>query len=171
MKPTRTCVLALALFATAGIAAAQQQPGQMQQPGQQPGQMQQPGQQMGQQQGQQGKLNLSAAKGNSITQALSEVTPQQVPGFQGQMGSRAPDAANPRPLPSQAASQVPEAKDLLFVKLPDRIVLIDPDTKMVAEIIMDTGGATTTGSGSPSGMSPSGQSPSGTSPSPGQPSR
>jgi hypothetical protein len=167
MKPTRTCVLALALFATASLAAAQQQPGQMQQPGQQP--MQQPGQ-MGQQQGQQGKLNLSAAKGNSITQALSEVTPQQVPGFQGQMGSRAPDSANPRPLPSQAASQVPEAKDLLFVKLPDRIVLIDPDTKMVAEIIMDTGG-TTTGSGSPSGMSPSGQSPSGMSPSPGQPSR
>jgi hypothetical protein len=37
----------------------------------------------------------------------------------------------------------PEAKNLLFVKLPDRIVLIDPDTKLVAEIVVND---TTTGS-------------------------
>jgi Na+-transporting NADH:ubiquinone oxidoreductase subunit NqrC len=158
MRPTGTGVLAFALFATAGFAAAQtaQQPMQQQQ-----------GQQQGQHQTQtEGRLHLSAVKGNTITQALSKVVPQMVPDFQGQLGSKAPDAANALPMPADVASQVPEANGLLYVKLPDRIVLIDPDTKEVAEIVTDmsttgTGGGMTTGSGSPSGMSPSGQSPSG----------
>lgn len=51
---------------------------------------------------------------------------------------------NAQTLPSNVTDQVPEAKNLLFVKLPDRIVLIDPDTKLVTEIVMDQ---TTTGSG------------------------
>jgi hypothetical protein len=50
-------------------------------------------------------------------------------------------------LPGNVTDQVPEAKQLFFVKLPDRIVLIDPDTKLVTEIVMD---ATTTGSSPPS---------------------
>jgi hypothetical protein len=36
-----------------------------------------------------------------------------------------------------------ETKSYLFIKLPDRILLIDPDTKTVAEIV---GAAATTGS-------------------------
>jgi hypothetical protein len=31
--------------------------------------------------------------------------------------------------------QVPETKSYLFIKLPDRILLIDPDSKAVAEIV------------------------------------
>jgi len=46
-------------------------------------------------------------------------------------------------LPSDITDQVPEAKQLLFVKLPDRIILIDPDTKLVTEIVTDS---VTTGS-------------------------
>jgi hypothetical protein len=41
-------------------------------------------------------------------------------------------------------AQVPETKTFLFVKLPDRILLIDPDSKAVAEIV---GGPASTGSG------------------------
>jgi hypothetical protein len=52
--------------------------------------------------------------------------------------------------PDNVTDQVPEAKNLFFVKLPDRIILIDPDTKLVTEIVLD---ATTTGS-SPSSSSP-----------------
>jgi hypothetical protein len=37
---------------------------------------------------------------------------------------------------------------LLFVKLPDRVILIDPDTKQVSEIVMDNSNSTTTGSSS-----------------------
>jgi hypothetical protein len=57
-------------------------------------------------------------------------------------------------LPSNVTDQVPEAKQLLFVKLPDRIILIDPDTKRVSEIVMDSD-STTTGSNSNSSDRPS----------------
>ena len=46
-------------------------------------------------------------------------------------------------LPTNVTNQVPEAKNLLFVKLPDRVLLIDPDSKMVSEIVMDTDSQTT----------------------------
>jgi hypothetical protein len=51
-------------------------------------------------------------------------------------------------MPSNVTNQVPETKNLLFVKLPDRIVLIDPDNKLVTQIVMDstTTGSSTTGS-------------------------
>jgi hypothetical protein len=39
--------------------------------------------------------------------------------------------------------RVPRTKGLFFVKLPDRIVLVDPDTQLVTEIIVE---AATTGS-------------------------
>jgi hypothetical protein len=52
-------------------------------------------------------------------------------------------------LPNNVTDQVPEAKNLLFVKLPDRVILIDPDSKQVTEILMDTDStSTTTGSSS-----------------------
>jgi hypothetical protein len=39
-------------------------------------------------------------------------------------------------LPNQVTDQVPEAKNYFFIKMPDRILLIDPDTKLVAEMIL-----------------------------------
>jgi hypothetical protein len=53
-------------------------------------------------------------------------------------------------------SRASETKSYLFIKLPDRILLIDPDTKTVAEIVgapATTGsqsGASPTNSGAPS---------------------
>jgi len=47
-------------------------------------------------------------------------------------------------LPKARNSPAPETKTFLFVKLPDRILLIDPDSKAVAEIV---GGPASTGSG------------------------
>ena len=60
-------------------------------------------------------------------------------------------------LPNNVTDQVPDAKGLLFVKLPDRIVLIDPDTKLVTEILMN---AATTGSNPSSSSMPSPTTPS-----------
>jgi hypothetical protein len=52
-------------------------------------------------------------------------------------------------LPNNVTDQVPQAKNLLFVKLPDRVILIDPDSEQVSEILMDTDStSTTTGSSS-----------------------
>ena len=37
----------------------------------------------------------------------------------------------------------PEVKELLFVKLPDRVLLFDPDTKLVSEIVLSSDWTTT----------------------------
>jgi hypothetical protein len=57
-------------------------------------------------------------------------------GYQGQVGAKMPDSMAAHPVPGKVASDVPEAKKLLFVKLPDRVLLIDPDTQLIAEIIL-----------------------------------
>jgi hypothetical protein len=54
-------------------------------------------------------------------------------------------------MPDDVTAQVPETKTYLFVKLPDRILLIDPDTKVVAEIV---GAPATTGTSPMSSDSP-----------------
>lgn len=130
----RAGAIALALVGSVGFAAAQSSPGA----GSPSGSSQE-------------KLNLSPSQEQSITQQLSKEPTQNVAGFQGQVGSKLPDSANAQRLPAGAQAQVPEAKAYLFVKLPDRIVLIDPETKLVAEII---GASPTTGSASPSGANP-----------------
>jgi hypothetical protein len=88
-----------------------------------------------------------------VSQALATAPSQPAPvGVQPQVGGKLPDSMTAQALPSDVTDQVPEAKQLLFVKLPDRIVLIDPDTQVVTEIVMDP---TTTGSNSDGPVRPS----------------
>jgi hypothetical protein len=54
-------------------------------------------------------------------------------------------------MPDDVTAQVPETKSFLFIKLPDRILLIDPDSGRVAEIV---GAPATTAIGSYSDTSP-----------------
>ncbi|MDR3486162.1 MAG: hypothetical protein P4M05_14795 [Bradyrhizobium sp.] len=61
-------------------------------------------------------------------------------------------------LPSNVTDQVPETKNLLFMKLPDRVLLIDPDNKVVTELVMDSGASIDTTTGSNSGSSNTGSS-------------
>jgi hypothetical protein len=116
------CVVVLTLVAGSGAATAQTSQ---------------------QQNSQQEKLNLSAAKEQAVNQGLANQPAHSVPGFDGQVGSKLPASERAQALPSDVQNQVPEAKQLLFVKLPDRIVLIDPDTQAVAEIVMNPGASTT----------------------------
>jgi hypothetical protein len=96
--------------------------------------------------GAQEKLNLNSSQERSVSQGLSAERAQPSQGYQGQVGSKLPDSITARSLPDSVTQQVPQTKSYLFVKLPDRILLIDPDSKMVAEIVADS--ADTTGSGS-----------------------
>ena len=107
--------VALAVIGSAGVAFAQNQPE---------------------------KLNLSQSKEKQVTDGLSREQSQSAPGYQGQIGSKPPDSLSVKPMPDDVTGQVPETKTYLFVKLPDRILLIDPDTKVVAEIV---GAPATTG--------------------------
>jgi hypothetical protein len=84
---------------------------------------------------QQEKLNLSQSKEQQITQGLSREPAQSAPGYQGAVGSKPPESLAQKSLPNDVTDQVPETKTYLFIKLPDRIVLIDPETQAVAEIV------------------------------------
>jgi hypothetical protein len=43
---------------------------------------------------------------------------------------------HPQSLPGNVTSDVPKTKGYLFVKLPDRALLIDPETKTVVELVL-----------------------------------
>jgi hypothetical protein len=97
--------------------------------------------------------DLTSRQERMVSQALATAPSQPAPvGVQPQVGGKLPDSMTAQALPSDVTDQVPEAKQLLFVKLPDRIVLIDPDTQVVTEIVMDP---TTTGSNSDGPVRPS----------------
>ena len=96
---------------------------------------------------------LTSNQEQMVSQGLASSPSQSAPaGAQPQVGDKLPDSITAQQLPSNVTDQVPEAKQLLFVKLPDRIILIDPDTKLVSEIVMDS---VTTGSNSNSTDRPS----------------
>lgn len=102
---------------------------------------------------QQEKLNLSRSKEGQVTRGLDREPSQSAADYGGQVGSKPPGSLSAKPMPEDLAAQVPETKGYLFVKLPDRILLIDPHTGMVAEIV---GGPATTRSGPVGEMSPAG---------------
>jgi hypothetical protein len=90
--------------------------------------------------------NLNPAQQQMVSSGLASTPSQSAPsGAQPQVGDKVPDSMAAQSMPDNVGQQVPEAKQLLFVKLPDRILLIDPDTKQVSEIVAEsatTGSAT-----------------------------
>jgi hypothetical protein len=107
-----------------------------------------------QQGSQQDKLNLNSSQQQTIKQGLADQPAHNVPEYNWQIGDKSPSSETAQRLPNDVQDQVPAAKQMLFVKLPDRILLVDPDTQIVAEIIMDQA-TTGSGSGTPSADSPS----------------
>jgi hypothetical protein len=98
------------------------------------------------------KLNLNQQQERTVAQGLRNEPAQNAPGFQGQVGSTPPASLQQKPLPSNVTDAVPTTKTYLFIKLPDRIVLIDPESKAVAEIVASentTGGPATPPAGAP----------------------
>jgi hypothetical protein len=128
MRTPRASTLAIAVLGSVSFATAQNAPGDIE------------------------KLNLNQSKERQVTQGLNREQPQSAAGYQGQVGSKPPASLSTKPMPDDVADQVPETKRYLFIKLPDRIVLIDPETNMVAEIV----GAPATTGASPSDVSPAG---------------
>ena len=105
--------ITLAIFGSIGFAAAQRGPGA-------------------------DHPNLTPTQERTVSQGLASSPSQAAPvGVQPKVGNMLPDSLAAQALPSDVSDRVPEAKQLLFVKLPDRIVLIDPETKLVTEIVMD----------------------------------
>jgi hypothetical protein len=92
----------------------------------------------------QGGSRLSPQQQQSVSKGLANQPNDNAPtGYQGQVGAKIPDSVTANPMPNNVTADVPAAKNLLFVKLPDRVLLIDPDTKTIAEILLasDTTGS------------------------------
>jgi hypothetical protein len=89
---------------------------------------------------------LSPAQQRTVGQGLASSPSQAAPTAQPQVGDKVPDSMTAQSMPSNVSDQVPEAKNLLFVRLPDRVILIDPDSKLVSQIVLDD--SSTTGSNS-----------------------
>ena len=90
------------------------------------------------------KFNLNRSQEQGMMRALRNEQTQNAPsGFDGRVGSKVPDSMSSQPLSNEATAQAPETKGYFFIKLPDRVLLIDPDNKAVVEIVTDE----TTGSG------------------------
>lgn len=121
----RSGAIAAAIFGNVGFAAAQQAPSGA-------------------------HSALTANQQQAVSEGLSTSPSQQAPAdAQPEIGNQLPDSMTAQSLPNAVTDKVPQVKNLLFVKLPDRIVLIDPDTKRVTEIVADettNTGANTTGS-------------------------
>jgi hypothetical protein len=90
---------------------------------------------------------LTPTQQRTVSQGLASSPSQPAPSAQPQVGDKVPDSMTAQSMPSNVSDQVPEARRLLFVRLPDRVILIDPDSKQVSEIVMDSD-STTTGSSS-----------------------
>jgi hypothetical protein len=97
--------------------------------------------------------DLTPPQQRTLSQGLANSPSQSAPAAQPQVGDKMPDSMTAQSLPSDVTDQVPEAKNLLFVKLPDRVLLIDPDNKVVTELVMDSGASSDTTTGSNSGSS------------------
>jgi hypothetical protein len=120
----RAGAIAAAIFGNVGFAAAQQAPSSA-------------------------HSALTTNQQQAVSDGLSTSPSQKAPpGPQPEVGSKLPDSMTAQSLPNNVTDQVPQVKNLLFVKLPDRIVLIDPDTNRVTEIVADEAatGSNTTGS-------------------------
>jgi hypothetical protein len=100
--------------------------------------------------------DLTPTQQRTVSQGLASSPSQSAPAAQPQVGDKMPDSMTAQSLPSNVTDQVPEAKNLLFVKLPDRVLLIDPDNKVVTELVMDSGASSDTTTGSSSGSSNTG---------------
>ncbi|WFU58382.1 hypothetical protein QA639_13160 [Bradyrhizobium pachyrhizi] len=82
------------------------------------------------------QADLTSSPQQIISQGLGCSSSQSAPGgTRPQDGTKRPNSINAQALPNNVTDQVPEVTSLLFVKLPDRIVLINPDTKLATEIV------------------------------------
>jgi hypothetical protein len=124
----RACTIAFALLGGAGFAAAQSNT---------------PTATAG---GVPGQLHLNQNQERAVIIGLKGAQPQQPSAdMPMQRGGTVPDSMTTQPMPDNVTAAVPETKNYLFVKLPDRVLIIDPDSKTVAEMVLDE--SATTGSG------------------------
>jgi hypothetical protein len=114
----RACVMTIAIIGSAGLAMAQA-----------------PSETAGSYSGHP-KLMLSAQQKQAVEQALKSESPQSsAAGAEAEVGTSLPSSLTPLRMPNAVVQQVPEAKNYRFVKLANRVLMVDPVDRTIAEII------------------------------------
>jgi hypothetical protein len=83
------------------------------------------------------KLDLSSAQQKSIWKDISRhAANQSAPsGFNAAVGSAVPASVNTYPLPRQAARDVPAAKPYRYAMLQDKVLIVNPSDKKIADVV------------------------------------
>ena len=151
--PLRACMMTLAFLGSTGLALAQA-PSTQAPPAQAPRAQTPAVQSPLSTPGAQTKLQLSQQQKQQIGQALGNEQAQAgAAGAQAQVGSKLPASMTTHPMPGSVTAQVPATKDFHFVKLQDRVLIVDPKDQMIADVIQVP---STTGAGNPASPAPGG---------------
>ena len=92
------------------------------------------------------RLNLTQQQKQAVDRGLSGQPSQHATAdLKMRVGEPLPSSMTPQDMPNSVTQQVPETKSYKFVKLPDRVLMVDPTDRSIAEIIPNPGTPTTTG--------------------------
>ena len=82
-------------------------------------------------------LALSSAQQKSIWKDISShAATQSAPsGFNAAVGAAIPDGVNTYPLPRQAARDVPAVKPYRYAMLQDKVLIVNPSDRKIADIV------------------------------------
>jgi hypothetical protein len=84
----------------------------------------------------QAQLSLSADQKQAIWDSVGKNKGAKAPAnFQASVGASVPAQVTLRSLPSSLSKQVPDAKKYRYAKIADEVVLVDPSTHKVIDII------------------------------------
>ena len=82
------------------------------------------------------RLNLTQQQKQAVDRGLSGQPSQNTAaGLQMWVGEPLPNSMTPHAMPNSVTQLVPETKNYEFVKLPDRVLMVDPTDQSIAEII------------------------------------
>jgi len=83
------------------------------------------------------KLDLSSAQQKSIWKDIGRhAANQNAPSdFNAAVGTAIPDGVNTYPLPRQAARDVPAVKPYRYAMLQDKLLIVNPSDKMIADVV------------------------------------
>ena len=82
------------------------------------------------------RLNLTQQQKQAVGRGLSSQPSQNAAAdVQMSVGKLLPRSMTPQAMPNSVTQLVPETKNYEFVKLPDRVVMVDPTDRSIAEII------------------------------------
>jgi hypothetical protein len=83
----------------------------------------------------QGPVGLTSTQRRDIYQDISKLKTKQTSKFSPKVGEAIPNSITLRPLPRSAAKQVPAVKSYSYAMLGNRVLLVNPNTKTIADVI------------------------------------